>query len=641
MQPTLLKKGSLIRHGSKGQSDLKDYVPIDYFLQKILEMHNNKENVFLLKALTGSGKSTTSLVSCYKLFKKLKKKSIACLQPRVATTENLAEQLETEDWVKNQLGERLEIEKNIGIFTGKSKKNPRGEKPHISFYTYETFRRRMVIEKYDFFKKFEIIFVDEVHENENNIHIFLHTIKQYLIEYKPHILPILALTSATLDINSLQKYYNIPETHIFEVGGKDEQFKKYPYYISQPSKNLLDDINDTIHKIPDTKHDIIIFTSSRSENLEISKSIKSRFPSELVLSWSRTDVQEDSEDYKKIRTPQKTRRIILATNVAETGITLDTLGYLINLGWEINVNYIPYLNTKITIKEPISLSSLTQRSGRVGRKMDGVIYNLFPKKYLDILKTKKVNALNAMDISLVILNFIDDINFQDKLLLDLVYDGLYKLYYLGFIALENPEEIIKNIHFSNGKYTLTAKPNIIGSLVGKYFSPTEEEFSINDIKFIIIGYYLQLSLDDIATIIAMLNKYPKCEITCFQELLYIYENMLLEIRKNITKNKKIEEMMEWIKKNNLLEIIELKNNILNISLQMGLDIKKVGIRDDKLFHICIFYSYITNLIKNSKYRGYKVNLRHNATLCIGHSFEIPRSGGGSLNVKFTHLLAKI
>ncbi|MGL5934503.1 MAG: DEAD/DEAH box helicase [Cetobacterium sp.] len=103
---------------------------------------------------------------------------------------------------------------------------------------------------------------------------------------------------------------------------------------------------------------------------------------------------------------QPTRRIIISTNLAETGVTIPTLKYCIDTGFQINAEFFPEYGSPALLMKNIPLGSAIQRRGRVGRKAPGKFYACYTEKSFNTLeKTPVSNTINN-DITELILNLL-------------------------------------------------------------------------------------------------------------------------------------------------------------------------------------------------------------------------------------------
>ena len=113
------------------------------------------------------------------------------------------------------------------------------------------------------------------------------------------------------------------------------------------------------------------------------------------------------------RTINPSRRIILSTNVAETGLTLDYLKYVIDTGYSNQLMFDPIYGNNIFIKKNITRSSAMQRRGRVGRVAAGVWYPMYTEQVFKNMEEDIMPDVIITDMTLFILTLIIKYTFVD------------------------------------------------------------------------------------------------------------------------------------------------------------------------------------------------------------------------------------
>ena len=136
------------------------------------------------------------------------------------------------------------------------------------------------------------------------------------------------------------------------------------------------------------------------------------------------------------------RRIILGTNVAETGLTITTLGHCIDTGWKnIKELYQPY-GLEGVIQKPVDKSNVIQRRGRVGRKFPGHFYALYTEETFNSLSDIQLSNIVLEDIGNTIIDIfiqqnncfaIDKIDMLDNPPVDSLKSAIEKNIVLGYI----------------------------------------------------------------------------------------------------------------------------------------------------------------------------------------------------------------
>jgi HrpA-like RNA helicase len=122
----------------------------------------------------------------------------------------------------------------------------------------------------------------------------------------------------------------------------------------------------------------------------------------------RTEIRDRDKKSGKVKVSfaKPVRRVIAATNVGETGITIDTLRYVIDTGFVNSSEYAPNYNVDMLINKPVTQSMYKQRRGRSGRKAPGTCYAMYTKETLDLLQEDQYPAIIKEHIALVVLNLL-------------------------------------------------------------------------------------------------------------------------------------------------------------------------------------------------------------------------------------------
>jgi Helicase conserved C-terminal domain len=145
------------------------------------------------------------------------------------------------------------------------------------------------------------------------------------------------------------------------------------------------------------------------------------------------------------------RRVILTTNVAETGVTVSSIKYVIDAGFNRGVEFNPVLGVTALLTKPAPQSRIRQRKGRAGRKFRGVFYPLYPQYIYDKLPVNQFPQIITSDISSIILDIVfeqlrakvqigipatfrlADIDMVDVPAVDALNSAIEKLFAIGFL----------------------------------------------------------------------------------------------------------------------------------------------------------------------------------------------------------------
>ena len=231
-----------------------------------------------------------------------------------------------------------------------------------------------------FLNQYDTLIIDEAHERSINIDFLLGILKK-LLKKRPDLK--LIITSATIDTQRFSDHFD--QAPIIEVSGRT-----YPVEIRyRPLETHKDDQGQTfeqdepqaiVHALEELREidpfgDVLVFQVGERDIKETAQVLKkSKLPNtEVVPLYARLSM---SEQNKVFQTSQK-RRIILATNVAETSLTVPGIRFVIDPGRVRISRYSVRSQVQRLPIERISQASANQRAGRCGRVSDGVCIRLY------------------------------------------------------------------------------------------------------------------------------------------------------------------------------------------------------------------------------------------------------------------------
>jgi pre-mRNA-splicing factor ATP-dependent RNA helicase DHX15/PRP43 len=326
-------------------------------------------NVILITSGTGSGK--TVLVPKYCLHAFNYKGKIAVTLPKQVITESAAEFAAKTLDIK--LGEQVGYK-----FRGSNKKaySPNN---NLLYATDGTIVAKIL--KDPTLKEFDAVIIDEAHERKVQIDFLLYLLKE-VIKNRPEFK--LIIMSATIDVTIFKKYYDDFKFLHLDIGGKTN-YKITSKFLDKNLKGneYIDEGINIIKKLLNEKEDgdILFFVSSISETKSICEKLDSEnnnhFCVEVYsgMDKNRQILAQEKDLYKEQY--NKTRKVAISTNVAESSLTIDGIKFVIDSGLELYNYYDPEKRSNVLEKQFITHAQAKQRMGRAGRTSPGICYHLY------------------------------------------------------------------------------------------------------------------------------------------------------------------------------------------------------------------------------------------------------------------------
>jgi ATP-dependent helicase HrpA len=237
-------------------------------------------------------------------------------------------------------------------------------------------------------RAYSALIIDEAHERSLNIDFLLGYLNG-LLKRRPELK--LIITSATIDTEAFSKAFN--DAPIIEVSGRlwgvEVRYQPLESFTeaSNPDGETLSHIEAAVvaveNALLESEHgDVLVFMPTERDIRETREFMEERLGrgTEVLGLYGRMP----AADQQRIFAPGPRRRVIIATNVAETSLTLPRIRYVVDSGLSRMSRYNPRTRTKRLPIEDISQSSANQRAGRAGRIAEGIAIRLYSEE--DFLK---------------------------------------------------------------------------------------------------------------------------------------------------------------------------------------------------------------------------------------------------------------
>jgi ATP-dependent RNA helicase DHX8/PRP22 len=342
----------------------RESLPVYRFRSELIKaVHANQ--LLIVVGDTGSGK-TTQLTQYLAEAGFANNGMIGCTQPRRVAAMSVAKRVAEE--VGCQLGQEVGYTIRFEDCTSPATK--------IKYMTDGMMQREILMDPD--LKRYSVIMLDEAHERTIATDVLFALLKKTL-KRRPDLKVI--VTSATLDADKFSAYFN--ECPIFSIPGRT--FPVEVMYSREPESDYLDAALVTVMQIHLTEPpgDILLFLTGQEEIdtsceilFERMKALGPSVPELIILPvYSALPSEMQSKIFDPA--PPGSRKVVIATNIAETSITIDHIYYVIDPGFVKQNAYDPKLGMDSLVVTPISQAQAKQRSGRAGRTGPGKCFRLY------------------------------------------------------------------------------------------------------------------------------------------------------------------------------------------------------------------------------------------------------------------------
>lgn len=342
----------------------RESLPVFAFRKQLIQAV--KENqILIVVGETGSGK-TTQLTQYLAEAGFTGNGIIGCTQPRRVAAISVAKRVAEEVGCKlgNEVGYTIRFDDKTSPATC------------IKYMTDGMLLREILLDQE--LKRYSVIMLDEAHERTISTDVLFALLK-LTVKRRPELKII--VTSATLDAEKFSDYFN--QCPIFTIPGRT--FPVEIFYSREPESDYLDAALETVISIHTTEPpgDILLFLTGQEEIdtscevlFERMKTLGPGVPELIILPiYSALASEQQSRIFEPA--PPGKRKVVIATNIAETSITIDHIYYVVDPGFVKQNAYDPKLGMDSLVVTPISQAQANQRAGRAGRTGPGKCFRLY------------------------------------------------------------------------------------------------------------------------------------------------------------------------------------------------------------------------------------------------------------------------
>ncbi|MCX6400839.1 MAG: ATP-dependent RNA helicase HrpA [Propionibacteriales bacterium] len=339
--------------------------------------------VVIIAGETGSGKTTQLPKICLELGRGLpgpdgRPRMIGHTQPRRIAARSVAERISEELGV--ELGDLVGYQVR---FTDRTSKASRVKLMTDGILLAELQRDRML-------RRYDTIIIDEAHERSLNIDFLLGYLRQ-LLPKRPDLK--LIITSATIDVDRFATHFDAPVIEVsgrtypvevryrplIEETGEDEDSERFA---RDPTEAIVDAVKELSREGPG---DVLVFLPGEREIRDTAEALGPLAEGvrgvDVLPLYSRLSAAEQHRVFAPANGSR--RRVVLATNVAETSLTVPGIRYVVDTGVARISRYSVRTKVQRLPIEPISQASANQRSGRCGRVAAGIAIRLYAEEDFD------------------------------------------------------------------------------------------------------------------------------------------------------------------------------------------------------------------------------------------------------------------
>ncbi|XP_077987074.1 pre-mRNA-splicing factor ATP-dependent RNA helicase DHX16-like [Glandiceps talaboti] len=412
-------------------------LPIYPFKQDLLDAIEEHQ-VLIIEGETGSGKTTQIPQYLHEGGYTRDGKKIGCTQPRRVAAMSVAARVSEEMGVKlgNEVGYSIRFE------------DCTSDRTILKYMTDGMLLREFLTEPD--LAGYSVLIIDEAHERTLHTDVLFGLVKD-IARFRPDLK--LLISSATLDTEKFSEFFD--DAPIFRIPGR-----RYPvniYYTKAPEADYLEACVVSVLQIHVTQPvgDVLVFLTGQEEIETCQEMLTERVRKlgskvrELIILPIYANLPSDLQAKIFEPTPPGARKVIIATNIAETSLTIDGIIYVIDPGFCKQKSYNARTGMESLIVTPVSKASANQRAGRAGRVAAGKCFRLYTawayKNELEESTIPEIQRTNLGNVVLLLkslgINDLIHFDFMDPPPHETLVLALEQLYALG--ALNHLGELTK------------------------------------------------------------------------------------------------------------------------------------------------------------------------------------------------------
>ncbi|XP_077406138.1 ATP-dependent RNA helicase DHX8-like [Vanacampus margaritifer] len=421
--------GNQVSYGKKTELSIiqqRESLPIFKLKEELVQaVHDNQ--ILIVVGETGSGK-TTQITQYLAEAGYTARGKIGCTQPRRVAAMSVAKR------VSEEFGCRLGQEVGYTIRF----EDCTSPETQIKYMTHGMLQRECLLDPD--MGQYSLVMLDEAHERTVHTDVLFGLLKKTVQKRKDLKL---IVSSATLDAVKFSQYFF--EAPIFTIPGRT--FPVEVLYAREPETDYLDASLITVMQIHLTEPpgDVLVFLTGQEEIdtaceilFERMRMLGPDLPQLIILPvYSALPSEMQTRIFEPA--PLGSRKVIIATNIAETSLTIDGIYYVVDPGFVKQIVYNYRSGIDQLVVTPISQAQAKQRSGRAGRTGPGKCYRLYTERaYRDEMLTTNVPEIQRTNLASTVLSLkamgINDLlafDFMDAPPMETLITAMEQLYALG------------------------------------------------------------------------------------------------------------------------------------------------------------------------------------------------------------------